>query len=177
MKKLLLIVAAVLLAACGTPASAADGPPEINYGRDICIECGMSIDDPRFAASYRLGDGTEKVFDDLGGLIMHAREHGELESATTWVHDFETEEWLEAADAFYVPTLGVASPMGHGILAFATEEQAHRFAMDLEGEVIRWEVVKELPVLDGRLGDHHHQHEMETDMEDEMEEENHDHDG
>ena len=56
----------------------------------------MSIDEARFAAAYRLPDGTEKKFDDLGGLIVHARESGQLEDATVWVHDFETEAWVDA---------------------------------------------------------------------------------
>ncbi len=174
MKRVVLVVAVLLMAACGSQAVAA-GPPDINYGRDICIECGMIIDDPRFAAGYRLADGTERTFDDLGGLIIYGRETGELGTATTWVHDFETEEWLDATIAFYVPTIGVTSPMGHGILAFATEERAHRFAMDLEGEVIGWETVTELPVNDRLLG-HHHAHEMDSGTDHDMEME-HEHDG
>ena len=37
------------------------------------------------------------------------------ETSEVWVHDFETEEWVDARLAFYVPTLGKATPMGHGI--------------------------------------------------------------
>jgi copper chaperone NosL len=153
--KALLLAVAFALVAIGCSAAAATGPPQVKYGRDICIECGMVIEDERFAAGYRLDDGTEKTFDDLGGLIIHGREAGELMAATVWVHDFETREWTEAAQAFYVPTLGIDSPMGHGILAFSERDRAERFASDLGGEVIEWEVVVELPVMDGLVGDHH----------------------
>ncbi len=149
----LVLALGLLLTACGSEVES--GPPEINYGRDICIECGMIIDDPRFAAGYRSADGVEKTFDDLGGLILHARDARELEGARVWVSDFENQILIDADTAHYVPTLGVVSPMGHGILAFADRSQAEEVASDLAGEVIGWETVKELPATDGRLGHHH----------------------
>ena len=113
---------------------------------------GMSVDDPRFATAYRPEDGTDKIFDDLGGMIIYGRETGELDSSLAWVHDFETEEWIVADEAFYVATGEVATPMGHGILAFSTRERAETFATDAGSEVISWDVVVELPVDDGLLG-------------------------
>jgi copper chaperone NosL len=152
--KRVLVLLAFVLTACGG-ASVASGPPEIDYGRDICIECGMIIDDPRFAASYRLPDGTEKGFDDLGGLIIQGRESDELADAEVWVSDFEDQVFIEADDAFYVPTLGVTSPMGHGILAFSEKARADAMAAELGGEVISWDLVVELPVIEGLVGQHH----------------------
>lgn len=149
----LLLLTVLVISACGS--AAADGPPEINYGRDICIQCGMIIGDARFAAAYRLDDGTEKHFDDLGGLIIHGRETGELSSATVWVSDFDDEVLIGSETAYYVPTRGVTSPMGHGILAFADEARAKETAADLDGEVIGWDDVVELPVTEGLVGHHH----------------------
>jgi copper chaperone NosL len=155
MRKILMIVVALAVIGAGCGSDEAAGPPSINYGRDICIECGMIIEEARFAAAYQLADGTEKIFDDLGGLIIHSRKAGDLDDATVWVHDFETEEWVEAPAAFYVPTIAVTSPMGHGILAFADEERALRIAGDLGGEVLGWEIVVNLPVVEGLVGQHH----------------------
>lgn len=149
-----ILTLALMGSACGTDAGAS-AAPEINFGRDICIECGMIIDDARFAASYRLDDGTKKLFDDLGGLILQGRDSGELEGAEVWVSDFEEEVFIEADSAHFVPTTGVASPMGHGILAFSDLDRATSFAEDLAGEVIDWATVKELPETDGRIGHHH----------------------
>jgi copper chaperone NosL len=155
MRWIVMMVVALAVVGAGCGSSEATGPPEIIYGRDICIECGMIIDEARFAAAYRSADGTEKAFDDVGGLIIHGREAGDLDGATIWVHDFETEDWVEAPQAFYVPTIAVASPMGHGILSFADEERATKFANDLGGEVLGWEIVVNLPVVEGLVGDHH----------------------
>jgi copper chaperone NosL len=147
------VVASVIGAACSEASSS--GPPEVNYGRDICSACGMIITEPRFATAYRPAEGTEKVFDDLGDMIIYGREHGELETAAMWVHDFETEAWVEAQAAFYVATASTATPMGHGILAFSESDRAERAAVELDGEVITWEVVVQLPVGNGLLGEHH----------------------
>jgi copper chaperone NosL len=152
-----LVVAGVVLSACDSEEVA--GPPEINYGRDICIECGMIVDDPRFAAAYRLDDGTERIFDDLGGLIVTGRESRDLSEADVWGSDFDNEVLIEANSAYFVPTLGVVSPMGHGILAFSDLSRAEATAMDLDGEVIRWDSVVDLPVIDGLVGGHHAEHE------------------
>jgi copper chaperone NosL len=165
MRKLQVWVAVIAVVAASCASAQAGEPPEINYGRDICIQCGMVIEDDRFAAAYRLPDGTEKRFDDLGGLILHGRDTGELHEATVWVHDFETREWVDATKAFYVPTLDAASPMGHGILAFSTEDRAAGVATDLDGEVLPWETVVDLPVVYGLVGDHDMTHEDHMDQE------------
>lgn len=154
MRALVLTMLCLVSTACSDTGQA-DSPPEVNYGRDICIECGMIIDDPRFAAVYRLEDGTDRRFDDLGGLVLYGRETGELETALVWVSDFEDETLIDAETAHFVPTRGVASPMGHGILAFSERDRAEEMANSLDGEVIDWSTVKDLPVVDGLVG---HQH-------------------
>ncbi|MEE8406592.1 MAG: nitrous oxide reductase accessory protein NosL [Acidimicrobiia bacterium] len=151
-----LVMGGLVLAACDS--GQVGGLPEINYGRDICIECGMIVDDPRFAAAYRLDDGIEKIFDDLGGLILDGRESGDLSDAHVWVSDFDNQVLIEANSAYFVPTLGVVSPMGHGILAYSDRSRAEATATDLDGEVIRWDTVVDLPVIDGLVGGHHDEH-------------------
>jgi len=144
----------LVAAACGT--ADASGPPDINYGRDICVQCGMIISEARFAAAYELADGTDKAFDDVGGLLVHARSTGDaLDPATTWVHDFETEEWVAVGAAYFVPTLSITSPMGHSIVSFSDQARAAAFATDVGGEVILWETVVDLPDTNGLIGDHH----------------------
>ncbi len=163
MTKLVAALALALLLG-GCAGASATAVPEIELGRDICMECGMAIDEMRFAAVYRLGDGTERLFDDLGDLILHGRAAGELDDARIWVADFETEAWVAASEAFYVPTTGVTSPMGHGLLAFGDEGRAVATADLLGGAVVTWDVVRDLPVVDGRVGHHHADHAMEDDV-------------
>ena len=138
------VLLALTLGACGT--TEASGPPEIDYGRDICEQCGMSIDDERFAAGYRLSDGTERVFDDVGGLLVFVKDSTELADAEVWVHDYQTEIWVRSEDAYFVQTNEVTSPMGFGILCFSDEDRAASFAAEAGDDVLTWNSVLALPI-------------------------------
>jgi len=158
MKRLRLIALVGLLAisgaACGT--ANAEGPPDINYGRDICVQCGMIINEAKFATAYEVADGEDLIFDDIGGMVLHLRGTGdEIDADSAWVHDFETEEWVVASQAFFVPTLSVTSPMGHSILTFSDEERAQTFADEAGADVINWVTVLSLPATEGLVGHHH----------------------
>lgn len=153
------VLALVLVAACGGEDDAS-GPPEIVYGRDICVECNMIISEPGHAAAYRLADGTEKKFDGVGEMLLHAIKTGDLDTTATkaWVHDIETEEWIAAADAWYVMAEAVTTPMGHGIVAFSDLERASVFAGEIGVEPMTWHDVRAIPAVDGRLAGHSHDH-------------------
>ena len=114
---LLLMALTMLIAACGTSATAS-GPPDINYGRDVCFECGMIISEARFASAYRTAADAEMLFDDIGGMLKYGHATGEIATAEAWVHDYETEEWVAAEQAYFIVTQSVATPMAFGILAF-----------------------------------------------------------
>ncbi len=135
-----LVVLAAAASAAGCGGSDASGPPEIEYGRDMCEECHMIISDERFASAYRDADGEEHLFDDPGDLLSSALKGGGLEDAEVWVHDFGTKEWVDAESAFYVVGgEGVQSPMGWGIVAYAEEADAEAFADDSRGRIVAWE--------------------------------------
>jgi nitrous oxide reductase accessory protein NosL len=164
-----IVLLAAGLASCGGTAEAG-GPPDIQYGRDVCVQCGMIITEEKFAAAYTLDNGTEKSFDDVGGLLLHQRSTGDtLNLDNTWVHDYETAEWVDVQNAYFVATLSVSTPMGHSVLAFSDEASAEAFASSVDGEVLRWDVVFAMPEQDGLVGHHH----MKTD---DMDDESMDHD-
>ncbi len=146
----------LLAAACGRAEAA--GPPDIKYGRDVCIQCGMIVNEAKFAAAYTTPDGTKLAFDDVGDLLLYQRSTGDpIDPIEAWVHDFETEDWVTVTDAYFVPTQAVTTPMGHGIISFADEARAEAFASDVDGEVILWDVVLKLRAMDGLVA-HHHMH-------------------
>lgn len=143
-----------VLGACGSADIA--GPPEINYGRDICVHCGMIISEERFASAYTTQDGRDLVFDDIGDLIPYARANGEdVDPLNAWVHDFETLEWVDLDRTWFVPPLSVSSPMGHSIVTFSDGARAKRFAAEVDGEAVRWTVIASSSVTDNLVGDHH----------------------
>jgi copper chaperone NosL len=130
---LLLILTTLVTVACNS-APNFDEPPEIRYGEDICERCTMIISEPRYAAAYVTTEGEARLFDDIGGMLAHNRAVSE-DVAVFWVHDFDTEEWLKADDAYFVESEHI-TPMGYGIVAFRDSGRAEAWALEKEGQVL-----------------------------------------
>lgn len=136
-----LVAAAVVVALAGCPGPAAPaGPPEVRYGVDPCDRCQMIINEARHAAAYVTPAGDVRRFDDLGCLVAHRAEAPEPVSAV-WVHGADG-AWLEGARASVVRAPDVITPMGSGLLAFASEEEARAFAAGRGGEVVPLEALR-----------------------------------
>lgn len=132
--------AGAVLAACA-PRATTPQPPEIAYGLDVCDGCGMVISEPRFAGALLLEDGRSFKFDDLGDMLVYHLDRPNLKVAAWFVHDFYTEAWTRGETASYVASDTIASPMGHGLAAFAARDAAETFARSECGDT-------ECPVLD-----------------------------
>lgn len=136
---LLLVVG--LLAACARGETVAT-PPTIRYGEDPCTECNMIISEPRYAAGYahEISPGRYEslAFDDIGDLLVHMSKHPEYKIVAWYVHDYESEAWIDATTAYYVVSPQIASPMGHGISAHATKAAAEAMAQGKGGTVYDW---------------------------------------
>jgi copper chaperone NosL len=132
----------------------------------------MIISEARFASAYRLPDGTEKLFDDTGGMLKHGHANGEIADASAWVHDYDTEEWVVADDAFFIVTRSIATPMAFGIISFGDGARAEAFAADVDADVVGWETILLLPPEDLPTIDDDHEHDAmqmdETDSETDM---------
>jgi copper chaperone NosL len=94
----------------------------------------MIISETRYASAYVTSDGQERRFDDLGEMLAFVGEEAE-DVAVYWVHDYETEEWLKADEAFIVKSAGERTPMGYGIVAFADRARAESWAAANQGAV------------------------------------------
>ena len=141
----LVLALAVVAGACATAEAA--GPPDIKYGRDICIQCGMIVSEARFAAAYTTPDGEKLAFDDTGDLLLYQRSTGDpIDPHEAWVHDYETELWVRGEEAYFVHTDEVTSPMGFGILCFSDEGRAASFAAKAGDDVLDWKSVLALPI-------------------------------
>ena len=129
---LVLTMAATGLAACGVHA---DGPPAIQVDRTPCSHCGMLISEPLYAAALQAPGSGARVFDDLGCLRNAAR--AERGSIHVWVHDAADGTWLDGANAVFVSSSAIHSPMGGGLLAYRERASAERAAAKYHGRVIR----------------------------------------
>lgn len=156
---LILLLCVFLLNACARGATTA-APPEIRYGEDTCAECNMIISDPRFAAGYAheisAGRYESLAFDDIGDLLAHLGSHREHKVVAWYVHDYTTEEWLDATTAYYVLSDEIHSPMGHGIAAHATREAAAALAQSKSGLVLDWQGLQAQAKATAGHSDHSH---------------------
>lgn len=154
-----------LTAAVGCSGTAQEGAPEVIEGRSVCDECGMIIDDVRYAAALRLADGTPKVFDDIGGLLAWVMERGAESDGQRWVFDRHSGDAVPASEAFYVFSENEITPMGWGVVAFVDEAVATVQAEVKGVTVMGWEALV-AAFHDGRLGiDDDHDHQMGEDHE------------
>jgi copper chaperone NosL len=141
-----LILSAVVVLGCSAAVDIS-ATPEIAYGEVICEQCGMIVSEESQAAAYRLPDGTLRIFDDLGDMVLYHRINGE-DVHIFWVHDFQTGEWMHAPDAFYVATDDLVTPMGHGIAAFTFEAGAEHLAEEHGAPIYRWNDLVSDPLAD-----------------------------
>ncbi|MCP4422744.1 MAG: hypothetical protein GY805_39550 [Chloroflexi bacterium] len=145
-----------------------DEPPEVLYGQDVCDECGMIINEERFAASYVTKSEEIRRFDDVGGMLLYDQKHQEDVHAY-WVHDFDTEDWIDAQEAVFVLDDGLITPMGWGLAPFATQEQAEAYVAENGGVIADFATLQQ-EIADGNidpttLSTHEHEDNMEDDME------------
>jgi copper chaperone NosL len=158
MKWLWLLLALLFVSGCAQ-GIAEIRPPDIRYGEDLCAECNMIISDPRFAAAYAheisAGRYAQLAFDDIGDMLIHAAKHPEQKVVGWYVHDYRSEEWLDATSAHFVTGDAIVTPMGHGLSAFATPEDAQALAAQSGGEVLTWEMLQ-AHELDASMHAHGH---------------------
>lgn len=124
------------LAGCGGGSRDA-GPPSISYGAEPCARCGMLISDERHAAALVASDGTSLLFDDTGELIITVQEEG-LAGRQVWVHAYDSRAWLDGFSARYVIDPNRNTPMGTGVIAFASDSDASSWSAGSTSTVLSW---------------------------------------
>jgi copper chaperone NosL len=102
----------------------------------------MIISEPRFAAAYYTVDGDARRFDDIGGMASYHAENQE-DVAQFWVHDYDTEEWIIADQAFFVMSDQFHTPMDFGVVAFSDQSRAQELASESTTMVMTFEAIME----------------------------------
>ena len=120
-------IVSLLIPACQPDDLA--GPPTIRLGRDECAGCGMLVSEERSSCALLVeqdGARAHLVFDDPGCLLDYRADHPETAIVSTFVHDFASGAWIDADAARFLIAApdALSTPMGSGIVAFATQESA-----------------------------------------------------
>lgn len=135
----------ILLAACNSNSNEPQ-PPEIHYGEDVCDACGMLISDAKFAAASVEQDGAAHKFDDIGDLVGYYAKHAEVKVKAYFVHDYSSEKWLRAENAYFVQSPQIQTPMAHGVAAYADRVAAEAAAQKFSVKVMTFSELRQQPL-------------------------------
>ncbi len=131
-------------------ASYGKTPPDIRYGEDVCDACHMVISESRFAAALTTPDGHVYLFDDIGCMVRFVQTQN-VTIQNAWVHDYTTTIWTPVETALFVRTRRVTTPMGYGVIAFATPSAARTWQSAHDGPAFSWTRLRSMALSPQRL--------------------------
>lgn len=123
-------------------------PRALQVGIDTCPYCGMAVIDGRFASEAITEGGRTLVYDAIECQLDHEAGHGPPppEVSERWLADRlasarDAVAWLDADEAWLLHHPRLRTPMGGGLAAFASEEEARTFAREQrldEARLLSW---------------------------------------
>ena len=118
-------------------------PDEINYGKDGCHFCKMTIVDNQHAAELVTSKGKVFKYDAIECMINDIKKRDNAKVGLLYVNDYSNPgELISAESATYLISQSVPSPMGAFLSAFENKDDAETLKSDKGGETYTWETVK-----------------------------------
>ena len=96
-------------------------PLEITLGKYQDSDCGMIIEDLTYASQIVAPDGKTWFFHDHGGFVQWLQDKSFEKIAKIWVMSRDTNEWIDAKEAFY--SVNELTPMGYGFGAYVRAQE------------------------------------------------------
>lgn len=143
------LILALQLLSCGDR-----GPAEIHYGQDQCDHCKMTIADKKFGSELVTSKGKVYKFDSIECLAAYhvTAKLAAKDIPSMWVTDFsQPGSFLNVNRASIIASERQKSPMGVGLVAVSTPEQAKRLIEVIGGKILQWDQVRELVSADWHL--------------------------
>ena len=117
-------------------------PQQIQYGKDDCVECRMTIMDPKFGGEVVTKKGKVFKFDDVHCIASFLERRGVEMSdihKTLFSNYNNTNEFINVGSAEFVVSHEFKSPMGGNAAAFKDKAEAQKKAAEIEGsKVTNW---------------------------------------
>lgn len=116
----------------------------INYGKEACAHCKMTIMDDRFASELVDEKGKVFKFDDIICMKRFITEQKKEGNNLVYVEDYLRKKAgvLDATKAVYLHHDLFSTPMKGDYAAFENESDAQKLKDSLGVNVVRWEEVK-----------------------------------
>jgi copper chaperone NosL len=129
------LLAALTVAALGCGG---DGPPTVRYGQEECAHCRMIVNDDRFAAAIVTTAGDAHKFDEISCVTDYLAANSPAVKGV-WVRGYRSGQWHDARQAHYAHGPKLQTPMGSGLAAVATKEEADALAAEWGGKALRFD--------------------------------------
>lgn len=144
MKMMILsILTSVILLLCGCSKD----PVPIEYGKDQCSHCRMTIVDKKYGSEIVTGKGKVYKFDAAECTVnfLIAGSISEIDAEMILVTDLaQPEKFTDARTATYLISSKLRSPMGENISAFTGRNAAEKFRNDFGGEIYDWNGIMQM---------------------------------
>ena len=131
MKKVFLLLSMVLLAVACSPKA-----EPIDYGKEECAFCKMTIVSPQFASEVVTQKSKAFKYDAIECMLQAPQED---KIALHLVCDYLHENTLiDATKATYLISKEIQSPMGAHLAAFASKDEAQKVQAEKGGDLYDW---------------------------------------
>ena len=128
-----------LLSSCNTEQQ------PINFGKDNCDFCKMTIIDKKFGAELVNKKGKAIKFDSGECMVNYLKIDKTFEADKFLIINYANpEELIEADKSFFLHGGNVNSPMGGQLAAFKTRADAEKFQKELQGDLLLWTDVTQI---------------------------------
>ncbi len=119
-------------------------PKKINYGKDHCLNCDMTVVDKSHVAQYVTKKGKAFMFDAVECLIKTLlKENNEDQMAFILVADYgNPDNLVDAKTASFLISKKIKSPMGANLSAFSSIETAKKAQSMHGGKLYTWSELK-----------------------------------
>jgi len=128
-----------LLSACSR------APEPVQYGKDACAHCRMTIMDKRFAAEIITAKGKVFKFDAAECMADFLKEEPAIalnEKSIFLVSDFNHPgQFADARKSYFLNDKSLASPMGGNLAAFTSENSAKSIQKDKSARIYNWSLL------------------------------------
>lgn len=117
-------------------------PQAIEYGKDACFYCEMTIVDKIHGAEIVTKKGKVYKFDAAECMIYHIKETNPDEIALFLTNRFnKPEELIDATNATYLISENIPSPMGAYLSAFKLKQDAESVLAKKGGKLYTWKEI------------------------------------
>ena len=117
---------------------------KINYGRDSCHFCKMTIVDRQHASQAVSSKGKAFKYDAIECMINDFKQKTDVKFSLLLVNDYSAPgKLVDAKTAAFLISKEIKSPMGAFLSAFEKQEEAEKTLNEYGGAIYNWDEIQQ----------------------------------